>query len=72
MPLWHRRASIQARNSGFSRSTATIRTPWPSCAPIFEDKVVDFLCGQVKITDKAESEDLFKDPDELAKVLKAN
>jgi len=42
-------------------------------APIFEDKVVDFLCGQVKITDKAVSrEDLFKDPDELAKVLKAN
>jgi len=42
-------------------------------APIFEDKVVDFLCGQVKITDTAVSrEDLFKDPDELAKVLKAN
>jgi trigger factor len=42
-------------------------------APIFEDKVVDFLCGQVKITDKSVSrEDLFKDPDELAKVLKAN
>jgi trigger factor len=42
-------------------------------APIFEDKVVDFLCGQVKITDKAVSrDDLFKDPDELAKVLKAN
>jgi trigger factor len=42
-------------------------------APIFEDKVVDFLCGQVKITDKPVSrEDLFKDPDELAKILKAN
>lgn len=42
-------------------------------APIFEDKVVDFLCGQVKITDKQVSrEDLFKDPDELAKILKAN
>ena len=42
-------------------------------APIFEDKVVDFLCGQVKITDKPVSrEDLFKDPDELGKVLKAN
>ena len=42
-------------------------------APIFEDKVVDFLCGQVKITDKQVSrEDLFKDPDDLAKILKAN
>jgi len=42
-------------------------------APIFEDKVVDFLCGQAKITDKTVSrEDLFKDPDELAKILKAN
>ena len=42
-------------------------------APIFEDKVVDFLCGQAKITDQTVSrEDLFKDPDELAKVLKAN
>ena len=42
-------------------------------APIFEDKVVDFLCGQVKITDRQVSrEDLFKDPDELAKILKAN
>jgi trigger factor len=42
-------------------------------APIFEDKVVDFLCGQVKITDKPVSrEDLFKDPDDLAKILKAN
>jgi trigger factor len=42
-------------------------------APIFEDKVVDFLCGQVKITDKQVSrEDLFKDPEELAKLLAAN
>lgn len=42
-------------------------------APIFEDKVVDFLCGQVKITDKQVSrEDLFKDPEELAKLLTAN
>jgi len=42
-------------------------------APIFEDKVVDFLCGQVKISDQTVSrEDLFKDPDELAKVLKSN
>jgi trigger factor len=42
-------------------------------APIFEDKVVDFLCGQVKITDKQVSrEDLFKDPDDLAKILKAH
>jgi trigger factor len=42
-------------------------------APIFEDKVVDFLCGQVKITDKQVSrDDLFKDPDDLAKILKAN
>jgi trigger factor len=42
-------------------------------APIFEDKVVDFLTGQVKIDDKPVSrEDLFKDPDELAKILKAN
>lgn len=42
-------------------------------APIFEDKVVDFLCGQVKITDKQVSrEDLFKDPDDLAKILKAS
>ena len=36
-------------------------------APIFEDKVVDFLCTQVKIEDNQVSrEDLFKDPDELA------
>ena len=42
-------------------------------APIFEDKVVDFLCGQVKISDRSvERDDLFKDPDELAKILKAN
>jgi trigger factor len=42
-------------------------------APIFEDKVVDFLIGQAKITDRAVSRaDLFKDPDELAKILKAN
>jgi len=42
-------------------------------APIFEDKVVDFLTGQVKIEDKQVSrEDLFKDPDDLAKILKAN
>jgi trigger factor len=42
-------------------------------APLFEDKVVDFLCGQVKITDKQVSrDDLFKDPDDLAKILKAN
>jgi trigger factor len=42
-------------------------------APIFEDKVVDFLSGQVKITDKQVSrEDLFKDPDDLAKILKAD
>lgn len=42
-------------------------------APIFEDKVVDFLCGQVKIEDRQVSRaDLFKDPDELAKALKAN
>ena len=42
-------------------------------APLFEDKVVDFLCGQVKISDRTvERDDLFKDPDELAKILKAN
>lgn len=42
-------------------------------APIFEDKVVDFLTGQIKIDDRQVSrEDLFKDPDELAKVLKAS
>lgn len=42
-------------------------------APIFEDKVVDFLIGQVKIEDKQVSrEDLFKDPDDLAKILKAD
>jgi trigger factor len=42
-------------------------------APIFEDKVVDFLIGQVKITDRPVSRaDLFKDPDDLAKILKAN
>ncbi|MBI1211562.1 MAG: trigger factor [Alphaproteobacteria bacterium] len=42
-------------------------------APIFEDKVVDFLLGQVKIEDKAVSRtDLFKDPEELAKILQAN
>lgn len=42
-------------------------------APIFEDKVVDFIVGQVKITDRPVSrEDLFKDPDDLAKVLNAN
>ncbi len=42
-------------------------------APIFEDKVVDFLCGQVKISDRPVSrEDLFKDPDDLAKILNAN
>jgi trigger factor len=42
-------------------------------APIFEDKVVDFLCGQVKITDKQVSrDDLFKDPEDLAKIMKAN
>ena len=42
-------------------------------APIFEDKVVDFLVGQVKINDRPVSrEDLFKDPDELAKILKAS
>jgi trigger factor len=36
-------------------------------APIFEDKVVDFLCTQISITDQTVSrEDLFKDPDELA------
>jgi trigger factor len=42
-------------------------------APLFEDKVVDFLCGQVKISDRTvERDDLFKDPDDLAKLLKAN
>ena len=42
-------------------------------APIFEDKVVDFLVGQVKITDKTVSRaDLFKDPEDLAKILNAN
>lgn len=42
-------------------------------APIFEDKVVDFLCGQVKISDQAVGrDDLFKDPEELANLLKAN
>jgi trigger factor len=42
-------------------------------APIFEDKVVDFLTGQVKIEDKPVSRtDLFKDPEELAKILNAN
>ena len=42
-------------------------------APIFEDKVVDFLCTQVKIEDRHVSRaDLFKDPDELASTLKAN
>jgi trigger factor len=42
-------------------------------APIFEDKVVDFLTGQVKIEDKAVSRtDLFKDPEDLAKILTAN
>jgi trigger factor len=39
-------------------------------APIFEDKVVDFLCTQIKIDDQQVSrEDLFKDPDELAPTL---
>ena len=39
-------------------------------APIFEDKVVDFLCTQIKIEDKTVSrEDLFKDPDDLAPSL---
>lgn len=39
-------------------------------APIFEDKVVDFLCTQIKIEDKAVSrEDLFKDPDDLAPLI---
>ena len=42
-------------------------------APIFEDKVVDFLTAQVKINDHQVSRiDLFKDPDELAKIIKAN
>jgi trigger factor len=42
-------------------------------APIFEDKVVDFLVGQVKINDRQVSRaDLFKDPDDLAKILKAS
>jgi trigger factor len=42
-------------------------------APIFEDKVVDFLTGRVKIEDKNVSRtDLFKDPDDLAKILKAS
>ena len=34
---------------------------------------MDFLIGQVKIKDKQVSrDDLFKDPDDLAKILKAN
>ncbi|MCE9522719.1 MAG: trigger factor [Alphaproteobacteria bacterium] len=42
-------------------------------APIFEDKVVDFLVGQVKISDHQVSRvDLFKDPDDLASILKAS
>jgi trigger factor len=39
-------------------------------APIFEDKVVDFLCTQIKIDDKTVSrEELFKEPDDLAPAL---
>jgi trigger factor len=39
-------------------------------APIFEDKVVDFLCTQIKIEDKTVTrEELFKDPDDLAPTL---
>jgi trigger factor len=39
-------------------------------APIFEDKVVDFLCTQIKIEDKTVSrEALFKEPDDLAPSL---
>jgi trigger factor len=35
-------------------------------APIFEDKVVDFLCTQIRIEDKTVTrEELFKDPDDL-------
>ena len=42
-------------------------------APIFEDKVVDFLLSQVKIEDKSVSRtDLAKDPEELTNMLKAN
>jgi trigger factor len=41
-------------------------------APIFEDKVIDFLCTQIKIKDhKVSREDLFRDPDDLAPLMKA-
>lgn len=39
-------------------------------APIYEEKVVDFLCTQIQITDRVVSrEDLMLDPDELAAKL---
>ncbi|HAH11807.1 MAG TPA: trigger factor, partial [Alphaproteobacteria bacterium] len=39
-------------------------------APIFEEKVIDFLCTQIKINDQVVSrEELFMDPDDLAPKL---
>ena len=42
-------------------------------APIFEDKVVDFIAELAEVTDKkVDRETLFMDPDEAAEKLKAN
>jgi trigger factor len=41
-------------------------------APIFEDKVVDFIAELAKVTDrKVDRETLFLDPDEAAEKLKS-
>ena len=42
-------------------------------APIFEDKVVDFIAELAEVTDrKVDRETLFLDPDEAAEKLKAS
>ena len=60
------RASSPARSSRSGSSTARTRRRSPSLrAPIFEDKVVDYLLELAKVTEKKVSqEDLLQDEDE--------
>ena len=63
---WSARASSPARSSRSGSTTATTRRRVASLrAPIFEEKVVDFLIELAKVTEKKVSrEELYKEDDE--------
>ena len=72
-PSWRAPASSRARNSTCSNSTANNPQAQAEIrAPLFEDKVVDFIAELAQVTDrKVDRETLFADPDDAVQSDKA-